>query len=360
MSSLNRVLIMAGGTGGHVFPGLVVANYLRDQGIEVHWLGTKEGVEAKLVPEQSFPFHTMQIYKLRGGGVRPWLNAPIQLSRSVLEAKQFINTLKPDLIIGFGGFVSGPGGIAATLSRIPLIIHEQNAIPGFTNKCLAHFAKRVLEGFPQTFTQKQKVILTGNPVRPELTTFLPPEERLQSTHEPWRLLVVGGSLGAQALNHLLPEALAHLNAVCRPTVIHQSGERGYEETVAAYEVRQVDAKVIPFITDMANAYVNADMVICRAGALTISELCAVGLGSILVPFPYAVDDHQTANAEFMVKNKAAISCQQSALTAARLTALLEQLGRSPERRLAMARAAYRLRRLTATESIVNICREIVP
>lgn len=364
MSSLNRVLIMAGGTGGHVFPGLAVAHYLRDQGVDVHWLGTQAGIEAKLVPEQAFPFHPLAVYKLRTGGLKPWLYAPFQLSKAILSARKVIKKLQPDLVIGFGGFVSGPGGVAAFLSRIPLIIHEQNAIPGFTNKNLARFAKKVLEAFPATFVKTkikpEKVMLTGNPVRSELTVLPRPEERLQPAHEPWRLLVLGGSLGAQALNLLVPEALAHLNLACRPTVMHQSGERGYEETVEAYQAHHVDATVIPFITDMAEAYANADLVICRAGALTISELCAVGLGSILVPFPYAVDDHQTANAAFMVTNQAAISCQQSALTPARLTALLEQMGRSPEKRLAMAKAAYRLRRPTVAESIFNICQEIVP
>lgn len=355
---LQRVLIMAGGTGGHVFPGLAVARYLREKGIDVHWLGTSQGLESRLVPEANFPLHLITIGGLRGKGVKPLLTAPVKISTAVMQAMRIMKEINPDVIIGMGGFVSGPGGIASWLLRKPLIIHEQNAKAGFTNKMLARIAKRILEGFPKAFKPQTKVITTGNPVRVEITNLPPPKDRLHSERFPLRLLVLGGSLGAKALNEVVPRALAQLPGNERPEVFHQTGDKHYEDAKKAYASMNVEANLKPFIQDMAEAYAWADVVLCRAGALTVTELCAVGLGAIFVPFPYAVDDHQTANASFMVSHHAALCIQQTDLTESRLADIVRELIKSPEKRIAMAQAAYQLRNVDVTKKIFNICEEV--
>lgn len=355
---LQSVLIMAGGTGGHVFPGLSVANYLRDQGVNVHWLGTSQGLESRLVPGEGFPLHCIKIAGLRGKGVKPLLSAPFKVSSAVIQAKRIINQVNPDVVIGMGGFVSGPGGIASWLHGCPLIIHEQNAKAGLTNKILARFAKKVLEGFPATFKPGTKVVTIGNPVRAEIENVPPPQQRLNSNRSSFRLLILGGSLGAQALNEIVPRALAKLSVEERPEVLHQTGDKQLDIARNAYKSSGIQPKLIPFIKDMAEAYAWADMVLCRAGALTVAELCTVGLGAIFVPFPYAVDDHQTANADFMVKQHAALCIQQRELTESRLADIVRQFSQSPQRRLAMADAAYQLRNVNVVEKIFKICKEI--
>ncbi|RDI44776.1 undecaprenyldiphospho-muramoylpentapeptide beta-N-acetylglucosaminyltransferase [Aquicella lusitana] len=357
-STLKRVLIMAGGTGGHVFPGLAVAHCLRENGVEVHWLGTNQGLEARLVPEADFPLHVITISGLRGKGIKPLLAAPFKIATAVLQSRRIINQVNPDVVIGMGGFVSGPGGIASWLMRRPLIIHEQNAKAGLTNKVLARFAKKVLEGFPNAFRTRPRVAMTGNPVRTEIENLAPPEQRFNTARSPFRLLILGGSLGAQALNEAVPKALRHLPTTERPEVLHQTGDKQFELTKKTYESMNVEATLKPFIKDMAEAYAWADMVICRAGALTVAELCAAGLGAIFVPFPYAVDDHQTANAEFMVAHQAACCIQQTELTEERLADIVRQFAQSPEKRLAMAQAAYQLRRVRVAERIFDICKEV--
>src|SRR5579883_804129 len=357
MSELKRILIMAGGTGGHVFPGLAVARCARDLGIEVQWLGTSQGLEARLVPAAGFPLHLITISGLRGKGIKPLLMAPAKISMAILQAKRIIRDFTPQVVIGMGGFASGPGGVASWLIRCPLIIHEQNAKAGFTNKLLSHVAKNVLEGFPGAFPVKSNVITVGNPVRAEIEHLPPPNIRLDPARSPFRLLILGGSLGAQALNEVVPEALSKLPPAERPEIWHQTGDKHFETAKSLYESRNVAATLTPFIEDMAKAYAWADMVLCRAGALTVAELCAAGLGAILVPFPYAVDDHQTANAQFMVKQDAAICIQQSALTPDRLAVIVRQFSQAPEKRLAMAQAAYQLRRGHVAEKIVEICQE---
>lgn len=356
MTNLKRVLIMAGGTGGHVFPGLAVAKRFREQGVEVEWLGTRKGLEAKLVPEANFKLHYISITGLRGKGWKDIVFAPWRLITATLEAKRIIKIFNPDVILGMGGFVSGPGGIASFLLRKKLVIHEQNAKAGLTNQWLSRIATKVLEGFPNTFVKKT-TITTGNPVRQEIAAIIPPEQRLSGRDKP-RLLIFGGSLGAHAFNELLPKVLARLPESTRPEILHQSGVAQFANTAKSYEALGLKANVVPFIDKMDKAYEWADMVLCRAGALTISELCAAGLGAILVPYPYAVDDHQTANANYMVQKKAAILVQQAVLSEDLLVTMLEDLCVSTDKRLAMAKAAFQLRKVDATERVLNICEEI--
>lgn len=358
MGKLQKVLIMAGGTGGHVFPGLAVARQLREQGVLVDWLGTQKGLESRLVPEAGFPLHLISIGGLRGKGLKAILLAPFRLFLAIIQSLRIIHRLQPDVVLGMGGFVSGPGGIAAWLLRRPLVIHEQNAKAGLTNKWLACLATRVLEGFPGTFSSRDNIITTGNPVRAEITRLSPPQERFEGRNEPLRLLVVGGSLGAAAINELVPRVLARLAPSERPVVLHQAGERHFDTTVKAYAAAGVTAEIVPFIAEMDKAYAWADIVLCRAGALTVAELCVAGVGSILVPYPYAVDDHQTANADYLVKNQAAVLIQQAVLTEEGLAAILRQLSTSPAQCVAMAEAAYQLRQTDATNKVLAICGEI--
>lgn len=355
---LKRVLIMAGGTGGHVFPGLALANYLRNQGVQVEWLGTNQGLEAKLVPAANIPLHRITISGLRGKGWSSLFLAPLKITKAIAQSWGIIKTFNPDLVIGMGGFVSGPGGVASWLTNVPLIIHEQNAKAGMTNKILAKLAQKTLSGFPNAFNRTTKAQTVGNPVRTELLQLKTPNERLSETHSPLRLLVIGGSLGAQVFNHLVPHALAKLPLTERPLVRHQTGEKHYAVAKENYAALGVQVELLPFIDDMAQAYNWADVVLCRAGALTVAELCAVGLGAIFVPYPHAVDDHQTANAQFMVKNQAAICIQQADLTEAKLATLLSDFAKSPEQVKTMANAAYALRQTNVVEKIVGICKEV--
>lgn len=358
MKRLKRVVIMTGGTGGHVFPGLAVASYLRKQGIDVHWLGTRTGLEAKLVPDANFAFHTIAIAGLRGKGIKPLLSAPYKVSMAILQARRILNKINPDIVIGMGGFVSGPGGIASWLRRCPLIIHEQNAIAGTTNKLLAPMAKKVLLGFPNALKPQSKVITIGNPVRSEIECLAPPHERMHDRTS-FHLLILGGSLGAQALNDVVPRALAKMAEKDRPLVLHQTGDKHIDNTKNTYQSLGISATVKPFLDDMAEAYAWADLVICRAGALTVSELCNVGLGAIFIPFPYATDDHQTANANYMVKNKAAICVPQKALTVNRLFELIQQFTQSKHECQAMANAAFALRKVQVAAKFFDILTEVV-
>ncbi len=355
---LQRVLIMAGGTGGHVFPGLALANYLRDQGIEVHWLGTQRGLEAQCVPSAGITFHVIKIGGLRGKNFKTLLLAPFKILTALYQSCRILYRIQPNMVIGMGGFVSGPGGVASWLLGYPLIIHEQNAKAGFTNKILAKFSKKILEGFPAAFKRQSKVVSIGNPVRLEIEQLPPPQTREAfSASAPLRLLVLGGSLGAQAINELMPQALKLLPADLSFEVRHQTGQkhdRAAHEAYAAHSKPNINFHLTPFIEDMAENYAWANLVLCRAGALTIAELCAAGLGAILIPFPYAVDDHQTANADFMVRHHAALCCQQSAMNAEKLAVLLKDFAESPEKRLNMAKAAYELRCIGVSEKIFDI------
>ncbi len=357
MSEARPVLIMAGGTGGHVFPALAVAERLRDRGVPVVWMGTPRGLEATLVPKAGIPMEWIGVAGLRGKGVRRLLAMPPMLGRAVWQARTILRRLRPRVVLGMGGFTSGPGGVAARSLGIPLVVHEQNAIAGLTNSWLARIASRVLEAFPATFPAARRALTVGNPVRQRIGLLPPPAERFASHSGPLRLLVVGGSQGALALNQLVPRALALLQESERPEVWHQAGGQLREAAETAYRNAGVSVRLTPFIEDMAEAYGWADLVLCRAGALTIAELAAAGVGSILVPFPFAVDDHQTANAGFLERGGAALLRQQAGLTAESLAGLLRELLGDRARLLAMAEAARRLAKLEAAEQVAMACLE---
>jgi UDP-N-acetylglucosamine--N-acetylmuramyl-(pentapeptide) pyrophosphoryl-undecaprenol N-acetylglucosamine transferase len=352
------VLIMAGGTGGHVFPALAVARVLRQQDVPVLWLGTRSGLEAQIVPAAGLPIAWLSVSGLRGKGWAAWMMAPLRLGRAVVQAFAVLRRERPRVVLGLGGFVAGPGGLVAALLRLPLVIHEQNAVAGLTNRLLAPLSTRVLEGFPRTFAERRRPICTGNPVRSEIAQVPPPERRLPGREGPLRLLVLGGSLGAAALNAVVPAALAAMAPGDRPQVRHQAGSRNLEAAKAQYRAAKVEGRVLAFIDDMAEAYAWADLVICRAGALTVAELAAAGAGSILVPYPHAVDDHQTANARFLGAAGAAILVPQSDLSAARLAATLGALGADRARLVSMARAARALARPAAAEEVAGHCLDV--
>ncbi len=298
-------MVMAGGTGGHVFPALATARVLKRRGFDIVWLGTQRGIEARLVPAEGIPVEWLGITGLRGKNVATLLLAPFRLAIAIGQAMRAIRKHQPRVVLGAGGFASGPGGIAAWLLRRPLVVHEQNAVAGLTNRVLARFAVRVLEGFPGSFGRGVQAERVGNPVRPEIVGVAPPEKRFAGREGPARLLVFGGSQGAARLNVVLPAAIAELPEALRPEVLHQTGMHNFEETVQAYKSRGIEADVRRFIDDMASAYGWADLAVCRSGALTVAELAAAGVPSILVPFPAAVDDHQTRNAEYAVRAGAA-------------------------------------------------------
>ena len=346
---------MAGGTGGHVFPALAVAQELRTRGVSVSWLGTRRGIEAELVPANQFPINYIDVEGLRGKGVVKLLKAPILLVRALWQAFGLIRKERPDAVLGLGGFASGPGGLAARLLGLPLVIHEQNAVAGTTNKLLAKIASRVLEAFPGALPRGE---WTGNPVRNDIVRLAGPEQRIAQGDRALRLLVLGGSLGALAINKQVPEALSLLPDNQQLEVRHQCGKAHVAVTEEAYQTAEVKAQVTPFIDDMAEAYGWADMVICRAGALTVSELAAAGVGSLLIPYPHAIDDHQTRNGEWLVKQGAAELIQQENLTAEKLATLLQQWMGDKEKLRAMALSARRLAKPAVAEAIADICMEV--
>jgi UDP-N-acetylglucosamine--N-acetylmuramyl-(pentapeptide) pyrophosphoryl-undecaprenol N-acetylglucosamine transferase len=357
-STLGPVMIMAGGTGGHVFPGLAVAEALRERRVGVVWLGTRRGLEARLVPPHGIDIEWISIAGLRGKGAAAWLAAPFRVALALGQALGALRRRRPSAVIGLGGFVSGPGGVAARLTGRPLLIHEQNAVAGTANRALARFASRIYEAFPGTFPAKFGAECIGNPVRESIAALPPPSRRL-AAHEGARprLLVLGGSQGARALNRLLPAALARFDASARPEVRHQAGSADVE-TAAAYRQAGVEARVDAFIDDMADAYGWADFVVARAGALTISELAAAGLGALLVPYPYATDDHQRRNAEHMVAAGAAISIAEHELDAERLARELAPITADRARLVNMAEAARGMARPGAAERLADACIEL--
>ena len=350
-----NILIMAAGTGGHVFPALACAQEFTARGYTVHWLGAGRGIENELVPAAGYTLHTLKISGLRGKGLGSLLTAPFKLLGALWQAKRLIRELKPVCVLGLGGYVTGPGGLAAKLSSVPLIIHEQNAVAGTANRALATFATRICEAFPNTFKQRKNCITTGNPVREALFLETP---RKNLASRAVNLLVLGGSLGAEPLNKLLPAALAQVPAELRPQVQHQAGRNNDEVTRERYQVAGVEAQVVPFISDMANAYAWADLVICRAGALTVSELAAAGLASFLVPLPHAIDDHQTRNAEFLAQQGAAVLLPQHATDAARLAAQLIEVLMDKKRIKTMGEQARLLAQPDATQHVVAVCLEV--
>jgi UDP-N-acetylglucosamine--N-acetylmuramyl-(pentapeptide) pyrophosphoryl-undecaprenol N-acetylglucosamine transferase len=353
--SARPILVMAGGTGGHVFPALALAQMLREKAVDVVWLGTQRGLEARIVPAAGIPIEWLSVGGLRGKGFLTLLAAPFRLAIALMQALRVMWRHRPLVVVGLGGFVTGPGGVAAWLTGRPLVIHEQNAIAGFTNRCLAHIAREVLEAFPNSFGRDVKARAIGNPVREDISAVPPPAERFAARSGQIRILVIGGSQGAARLNAVVPFALARLAGSITFDVRHQAGERWIEAGRQSYASAGVRADVRPFIEDMAEAYGWADLVICRSGALTVSELAAVGVGAILVPFPAAVDDHQTHNAQYLVSAGAALLIADRALTAEWLAGELKQLCAGRGRLLAMAERARLLAKPHATHELAASC-----
>lgn len=362
------VMIMAGGTGGHVFPALAVAEVLRKRSVHIEWLGTARGIENSVVPAANISLHHIRVKGVRGHGALGLLKAPFLIVLAIAQAVIIFNKVKPDVVLGFGGFASGPGGIAAKLLGKPLVIHEQNAIAGTTNRLLSKISNRVLMAFHGAFEQpavtenkQNKIIEVGNPVRTTIATLAEPVVRYSAREqlkEPLHLLILGGSLGAQAINKIVPEALAQLPMDARPKVWHQTGKNHIENTIALYMQQQINAKVDAFIDDMAAAYAWADIIVCRAGALTVSELMAAGVAAILIPLPTAIDDHQTHNAAILTRANAAVAIAQQELSAEKLATLfLTTLSdRTYLKTLAMNARALALP--LASETVADICMEI--
>ena len=347
------ILIMAGGTGGHIMPALAVADLLRTQGWNVIWLGAPDSMEAELVPQHGYPMAWVRFSGLRGKGLLRKLLLPFNLLLAMWQSAVAILRHRPDVVLGMGGYISFPGGVMAAILRRPLLIHEQNSIAGLSNKTLAHFAKRVLCGFPQALPGADWV---GNPVRSSIAALPAPEQRYSARSGPLNVLVLGGSLGAQALNSYVPQALALMATAERPDVLHQSGKRHFEKVEQAYQQMGVEAVVQPFLDDMAQMYAQADLVVCRAGALTVAELAAAGVASILVPFPHAVDDHQTSNARFLSERGAAVLLPQKKMTPQHLANLLQGMTRA--RALEMAVAARAVAQPDAAERVAQVCAEL--
>lgn len=350
-----NVMITTGGTGGHVFPGLAVAARLVACGARVFWLGTREGIEAKLVPQHGVEFEGISFRGVRGKGLRTLLFGPYALLGACLAARSIIRRRMPDVVLGLGGFASFPGGLMGTATGRKVVLHDSNAVAGLATRVLAHGADRILLGFPQALRGKHAKIVewVGNPLRDAVCALPPPAQRFADRAGPLRLLVVGGSLGAQALNALVPQAIARVPQERRPQVVHQAGERHIEALRAAYAQAGVAGECVAFIDDMAARYAWADFVICRGGALTVSELAAVGLGAIVVPLPGAIADEQSANAQFLVDAGAAWKEPQATFTADGLRARIESLDRM--RCLAMAEAAYAHGKRDATARVADVC-----
>ena len=350
-----RILIMAAGTGGHVFPALACAEEFRHRGYDVHWLGAGRGIECRVVPAAGIELHNISATGLRGKGLLKLIKAPLLLMLAFWQSLRLIRQLRPMCVLGMGGYVTGPGGLAARLCGVPLVIHEQNAVAGTANRSLARFATRICQAFPGTFAYSKKLLTTGNPVRTELVIRARDK---QQVHQPARLLVLGGSLGAEPLNKLIPAALALLEDSLRPEVRHQCGEQHGEVTQQRYAEASVEADVSPFIDNMAEAYAWADLVICRAGALTVSELAVMGRAAFLVPLPHAIDDHQRKNAEILEKQQAALVLPQKQTSPELLAEHLTELFMNSHRLMEMAQQARKLAQPQAAQQVVDTCLEV--
>lgn len=352
--STGTALVMAGGTGGHIFPGLAVAERLRELGWRVHWLGGPEpSMESQLVPPRGFAYETVAFSGVRGKGFKTLALLPWRMLKAFWQSLQVVRRVQPDVVLGLGGYISFPGGLVSALSGRPLVLHEQNSVAGMANKVLARVARRVYTAFPKVIAQAQWV---GNPLRQAFLNQAPPAERFAGRTGPLRVLVVGGSLGAQALNQVVPQALALLPAAQRPEVVHQSGAKQIDALREAYAQAGVQAELTPFIEDTAGAFAHADLVICRAGASTVTELAAVGAAALFVPFPHAVDDHQTTNAHFLVAQGGGWCVAQRELTAQGLAQRLAGLQRAEL--LAVAERAYLQRKTSAVDVMVKACQEL--
>lgn len=350
------IMIMAGGTGGHVFPALAVAEHLRAHDWNVVWIGVRGGMEERLIPPRGYAMSWVRFSGVRRRGIAAFALLPPNLLIAFWQTARAIFAHRPDIVLGMGGYVSFPGGMMASLLNRPLAIHEQNSVAGLANRVLARLADRVLTTFPNAFGEATAVIWTGNPVREEIATLAPPENRYAARAGQLRLLVIGGSQGAQVLNNVVPDALALIAPEARPRVTHQAGAANHEAVRARYQARGVNASVVAFIDDMSARYAETDLIVCRAGATTIAEIAAAGIASVLVPYPHAVDDHQTLNARFLADRGAALLVPQHELTAQRFSEVL--CGLTRERLLVMAQAARAAGRPEATRKVAQVCMEL--
>jgi UDP-N-acetylglucosamine--N-acetylmuramyl-(pentapeptide) pyrophosphoryl-undecaprenol N-acetylglucosamine transferase len=356
---MSTLMIMAGGTGGHVYPALAVANSLRQDGIDVVWLGTRNGIEARVVPANQIDIEWVTISGIKGKGGIALLLAPFKIAIAMWQTAMIILRRRPAAVLGMGGFVAGPGGLTARLMMLPLLIHESNAVVGLTNKWLAKIATHVLVGFPDVLKDSRKQQYVGNPVRQSIAAMEAPDDRLKGREGRINLLVVGGSLGALALNETVPLAISSMPAEIRPHVRHQAGRDKLEATELAYRQLEIDAECSEFIEDMAAAYRWADVVICRAGAMTVAEIAAAGVAAIFVPYPYAIYDHQTRNARFLVEQDAAILIDQEELDGSSLAKVLETMATDRDRILEISVNARRCARPDATQRVAEICKEVL-
>ena len=347
------ILIMAGGTGGHIFPGLAVAEYLRLEGWRVFWLGNPNGMEYKIIQQRGIPFEEVQFGGLRGKGLITKIMLPFHLFKASLQSMGVIRKIKPNVLLGMGGYITFPAGLMARIMGYPLVLHEQNSIAGLANKVLSQFSTRSLCAFPQALPRSEWV---GNPLRADLLKLPEPNERFAGRSGPLHILIVGGSLGAQALNEIVPQAMSLIEESQRPTITHQSGQKNLDTLQANYEKFGVRAEIVPFIENMAQEYEKADLVICRSGAMTIAELAACGVASYLVPFPFAVDDHQTKNAEFLSKAGAAVLMPQSQLTPQVLAQSLVSITRTEL--LEMSNQALKKAKPFSTSRVAEVCKEV--
>lgn len=353
-----HLLMMAGGTGGHIFPGLAIARALRDRGWRITWLGTHNGMEQALVPKDFFPLHSFAFEGIVGRGIKPKLALPFRLFSAYRQARKLLSELRPDVVMGMGGYPTVPGGLAASNKGIPLVIHQSDAIPGLANKCLAHFADRVLVGFSAVFAEVgSKRVVTGNPIRPEFALYDDPASRFSARSGPLHMLLMGGSRGADALNKLMPAALALIPEAQRPIVTHQAGNGSREATLALYESSQVNARVVEFIEDSPHALAECDIFIGRSGASTVSELAALGVASILIPYPHHKDQQQLHNAQVLETVGAATVFDQLKLTKEALAAHILTLTR--ESCMNMAKAALAVAKPMATSEICDVVEQFV-
>lgn len=343
-------LIMAGGTGGHIFPGLAVAESLRDAGWRVHWLGVPGNMESQWVPQRGFAFEPVEFGGVRGKGLVSLAMLPLRLLKAFWQSLLAVRRVKPNVVVGFGGYITFPGGLMSVLLGKPLVLHEQNSVAGLANRILARVADKIFTAFPKVLNNSDWV---GNPLRQEFLNKPMPAKRFEGRTGPLKLWVVGGSLGAQALNDIVPKALALLPETERPVVVHQSGAKQIEALKTNYANAGVKAELSPFIEDTAQAFADADLIICRAGASTVTEIAAVGAAAIYVPFPFAVDDHQTTNAKFLVDQGAGWLMPQTQLSPESLAAHLKQVTRTEL--LARAEKAWALKKIHATQEVVAAC-----
>ncbi len=356
---MSTLMIMAGGTGGHVYPALAVARTLQSDGVDIFWLGTREGIEARVVPENKIDVEWISISGIKGKGLFALITAPFKIIYAMYQTAVIIYRRRPEAALGMGGFVSGPGGLTARLLMVPLLIHESNAVVGLTNKWLAKIANEVMVGFPDVLKNSRHHHYVGNPVRQSIAALPAPEQRLQERTGKLNLLIVGGSLGAQVLNETVPAALAKLDSAIRPVVRHQAGRGKLEATTEIYKALGVEVSCSEFIEDMAAAYEWADLVICRAGAMTVAEIAAAGVAAIFVPYPFAIYDHQTLNARFLADKNAAIVIPQERFSDENLAAVLVELANDRPVLMGLSRRARKNAKTDATRRVADLCNEVM-